>query len=166
MYYYTDEMNDISKIQRHQLLKRVINEQEIRDQTQLLDELKKRNITSTQATISRDLQELGVIKSRIKPGIFKYEISGKESEDILWNKLKVLFKNFVYDVKSTQNMMLIKTSPGNANGVAEIIDRLEFKEILGTLAGDDTILVVVDNEKNRRKVEEELNSLIERTRKK
>jgi transcriptional regulator of arginine metabolism len=64
-----------------------------------------------------------------------------------------MFKNFVTDVKRTGNLVLIKTSPGNANGVASLIDGLTQKEILGTVAGDDTILIVVDQKEHGRQVE-------------
>lgn len=163
MYYHTIIMNDISKKERHQLLKKIIHKVEIRDQVQLLDKLKKYKIETTQATISRDLQELGVVKARIKPKVFKYELTEKVPKGLIRDKLKVLFENFVIDVKSTNNLILIKTSPGNANGVAELVDRIERKEILGTIAGDDTILVVTDTSKNRRAVEKEFVSLLETT---
>lgn len=74
-----------------------------------------------------------------------------------------MFENFVIDVKNTNNLILIKTSPGNADGVAELVDRIERKEILGTIAGDDTILVVTDTSKNRRAVEKKFVSLLETT---
>lgn len=161
MYYHTIVMNDNTKRERRQLLKKIIQEQEIADQIQLLNELKKYKIESTQATISRDLQKMGVVKVRVKPGIFKYEVIEKVPKGLLWDRLKVLFENFVVDVKSTNNLILIKTSPGNANGVASLIDRLEQKEILGTIAGDDTILLVVDSEENRIAVEQEFVALID-----
>jgi len=154
-------MNDITKKERHRLLKKIISEREIGDQIQLLDELRKSKIETTQATISRDLHEIGVVKVRVKPGIFKYELTEKIPKGLLWDKLKVLFENFVLDVKSTNNLILIKTSPGNANGVAELIDRLNLKEILGTIAGDNTILVITTGDKNRKIVEKEFVSLLE-----
>jgi transcriptional regulator of arginine metabolism len=65
-----------------------------------------------------------------------------------------MFRDFVTDVRSTENLILVRTSPGNANGVASLIDGLRMPEVLGTVAGDDTILVVVDTRANRRKVEQ------------
>lgn len=158
-------MSDISKKERHQLLKKIIHGENIRDQVQLLDKLKKYNIETTQATISRDLQELGVVKARIKPKVFKYELAEKVPQGLIWEKLKVLFEYFVIDFKSTNNLILIKTSPGNASGVAELVDRLERKEILGTIAGDNTILVVTNTNKNRKAIEKEFTSLLETTSK-
>ncbi|MBN1272122.1 MAG: arginine repressor [Candidatus Aminicenantes bacterium] len=156
-------MNDISKQERHKILKKIIREKVIGDQVKLLEELKKNNIVSTQATISRDFQELGVVKTRVKSGMYRYEILQKVPQNVIWDKLKVLFKNFVQDIRSTENLLLIKTTPGNANGVASYIDRLELREVLGTIAGDDTILLVVDTEKNRKAVEEKLAGMVEKS---
>jgi transcriptional regulator of arginine metabolism len=161
IYNYAYIMKEYTKKERQQLLKKVIVEQEIGDQLHLLEELKKHGIEATQATISRDLQEMGIAKIRIKPGIFKYEVIDKVPEGVLWKRLKILFENFVYDIKSTGKLILLKTSPGNAHGVASLIDHLNREEILGTIAGDDTIMVVVDTQKNRVKIESEFQELLD-----
>lgn len=160
MYNYTIKMHEHTKRKRQQLLKKILAEQNIGDQLQLIDELKKHNIDATQATISRDLQELGVVKVRVEPGVFKYEVIKKVPKGVLWYKLKVLFENFVLNIKSTNNLLLIKTTPGNANGVASFIDRIELNEILGTIAGDDTVLIVVDTIKNRKFIEKKFSLLL------
>ena len=115
-------MNEYTKKERQQILRKLINRRGIGDQRSLLGELKKRGIDATQATISRDFQEMGVIKVRVGAGEYRYEISKKISKDILWSKLQVLFDNFVVDIKGTNNLILVKTSPGNANGVGSFID--------------------------------------------
>ena len=153
--------HEYTKKQRQQILKRIIGEQLIGDQTRLMDELRAFGIDATQATISRDFQDMGVVKVRVRPGIFKYQIIERIPTEVVQKKLKVLFDNFLVDIKSTGNQLLLKTTPGNANGVASFVDRLNKPEILGTVAGDDTILVVVDTEKNREKVEEEFQLLFE-----
>lgn len=153
-------MNIYTKYQRRQILRHIVIERGIGDQHHMLDELKKQGIETTQATISRDLQEMGFVKIRMGPGDYKYELLEKTSEGAIWERLKLLFQNFVTEVRSTKNLILIKTSPGNANGVASLIDGLVHNGILGTVAGDDTILVVIDTDKNRRKVEEEFKQLL------
>ncbi len=142
------------------MLKEIITEQEIGDQHKLLDELKKKGIDTTQATISRDLQDMGFFKVRIRPGEYKYELLEKTSEGMIWDRLRLLFHNFVTDVKGTKNLILIKTTPGNAQGVASLIDGFTRSEILGTVAGDDTILVIIDTDKNREGIEKELRQLL------
>ena len=154
-------MYDYTKRIRLQLLKKIISEQEVSDQIQLLKELRNSGIETTQATISRDLQELNVVKVRVKQGRYKYEILEKASESDLSDQLRVVFDNFVDEIKATNNLIVIKTAPGNANSVAVIIDRLGLPEILGTIAGDDTILVIVDTDENRKRIENEFITILE-----
>jgi transcriptional regulator of arginine metabolism len=154
-------MHEYTKRIRLHLLKKIISEQEVSDQVQLLNQLKNSGIKTTQATISRDLQELNVVKVRAKPGHYKYEILEKTSESNLREQLRVVFDNFVDEIKSTNNLIVIKTAPGNANSVAAIVDRLEVPEILGTIAGDDTILVIVDTDENRKRIESEFVAILE-----
>ncbi len=136
-------------------MRQIIEMMGISDQAHLLQELKRRGVKTTQATISRDLHEMGVVKTKVAPGvyIYKYEILGSLSKDVILRRLKIMFENFVVDIKGTANLILIKTSPGNAHGVASLIDLTKFKEVLGTIAGDDTILVVVDEKQNRLRLE-------------
>jgi len=153
-------MNDNSKKQRQQLIKRIISERAVSDQEELLAELQKNGITATQATVSRDLQEIGVTKVRVATGQFQYSVLESLPKNYLLEQLRVLFENFVCSVAGTGNLVLVKTSPGNANGVASLVDRVAFPGIMGTVAGDDTIIVVVDTESNRRKVQGQLNELL------
>ncbi len=153
-------MSEYTKRFRQQILKKVITEQEIGDQNLLLDILKKQGLETTQATISRDLEEAGIVKVRVKHGIYKYAVQEKLSEDVIISHLTIFFENFVISIKSTKNFILIKTTPGNANGVASLIDKLERKEILGTIAGDDTILIIIDTDKNRVMIEKEFMAIL------
>lgn len=147
-------------MQRREILKTIIENQEYGDQALLLNALENKGIKTTQATISRDLQAMGYVKVRVKPGLYKYQKVEPEAEATLWDRLRVLFNSFVIDVKGTNNLVLIKTSPGNANGVASLIDNLNRDEILGTIAGDDTVLIVIDTVSNQRRFKYELNGLL------
>jgi len=153
-------MNKNTKRARHQALRDIISSVGVKDQHHLLRELKRKGIRTTQATISRDLQDLGFIKVRLNAGVYKYDLIEKVSMDSLWKRLMVLFDNFVVSIRSTGNMILIRTSPGNANGVASLIDGLEMEEILGTIAGDDTILIVIESEEKKAGVEAKFNELL------
>ncbi len=153
-------MNNYTKEQRQAVLAEILLSKIHRSQVSLLKELCKRGIGVTQATVSRDLQEMGYIKVRRRPGGFHYVKHESEGTGELWERLRVLFKNFVQEVNGTGNLLLVKTSPGNANGVASLIDRIHIPKILGTVAGDDTILVVADSERHRKDVEKEFLSLI------
>jgi transcriptional regulator of arginine metabolism len=153
-------MNKVTKKSRQKTLRSIISQIGIRDQHHLLNEMKRKGIDTTQATVSRDLQDLGYIKIRTDPGVYKYDLIEKVSVGSLWKRLQVLFDNFVVGIRSTGNMILIKTSPGNANGVASLMDGLEMEEILGTIAGDDTVLVIIDKDENRTAVEKKFNDLL------
>jgi transcriptional regulator of arginine metabolism len=152
-------MNNYTKQARQDLLREIIAVSNIGDQHHLLDELNKRSVRTTQATISRDLQEMGLVKVRVAPGVYKYEALESASKGKSRERLMVMFRSFVTDIKGTKNMVLVKTTPGNANGLAGLIDNEEYHEILGTVAGDDTIIVIVKTERARRKVEYEFKKL-------
>jgi transcriptional regulator of arginine metabolism len=153
-------MNNNTKKARQQALRKIVLAEGVGNQQRLLESMVKKGFSTTQATISRDLQEMGFVKIRVGPGEYKYELLDKASEEVIWERLRLLFHNFVVDVRGTKNLVLIKTSPGNANGVASLIDSLARPEVLGTVAGDDTILVVVDTDRNRAKVESAFRRLL------
>lgn len=131
-----------SKKYRHQKIMELIENRAIDTQEDLVRELEKEGIIVTQATLSRDMKELGIIKLRKATGNFYYKIAnefgGSEHE------IRRKFIDFVREIKITGNLVIIKTPPGEAQGVARAIDLVELKYILGTIGGDDTILVVVD----------------------
>lgn len=145
---------------RQKLLKELVGRTDAADQGLLLREMRKRGVRTTQATISRDLQEMGFVKVRTGPGAYRYEAFDPAAGGGPRARLKVLFRNFVVAIKGTGQLLLVKTSPGNANGVASLIDALRRKEILGTVAGDDTILIVTAGEKDRKDVQREFESLL------
>lgn len=152
--------NRFTKKERLDLIRKIIREKEISDQIQLLQELDQEGLKTTQATISRDLQELKVIKARIKPGIYKYSIFESTIHSNLMHQLGVFFKNFVNEIKGSGNLIVIKNLPGTAGTVAMILDQMERQEILGTIAGLDTILVILDSEENRIKLQKEFDNIL------
>lgn len=121
----------------------LIKAQEIDTQERLADKLSQAGFTATQATVSRDIKELGLIKVVGKSGRSCYAEAPKVSK-IELDRYSKLLKDTVQSVKSAENMIVIKTLPGCANAAAEVIDKMEQDEILGTIAGDNTIFLVVD----------------------
>jgi len=99
------------------------------------------------------------IRVRTGPGAFHYQILDGLTPGVARNKLRAMFRDFVTRITGTGVLVLIKTTPGNAAGVASLIDRMNKPEILGTVAGDDTILVVVDGEDQRAEVQREFQNL-------
>jgi len=153
-------MNDYTKEQRRRILAEVVRRGGAGDQARLIGELRDKGIDVTQATISRDLQEMGYAKIRVHPGVYRYDKISAEDQGPLDERLHVFFTNFVTDVLGTGNLLLVKTSPGNANGAACLIDALRRSEILGTIAGDDTVLIILDSPRSRTHVEKEFRALL------
>ena len=113
-------MNNYTKEKRLRFIEKFLEEKEIKSQEELVYLLKRRGFKVTQATIARDLKELGAVKVK-KGGRCFYKIPDEDSEKLL-TKLKVSFNNFVKDIKHTDNLILIKTTPGSATGIARLID--------------------------------------------
>jgi transcriptional regulator of arginine metabolism len=153
-------MDIYTKHKRQAALRELVGRSEAGDQGLILQEMAKRGFPTTQATISRDLHEMGFVKVRVAPGAYRYELFDQAGRGGVWERLTVLFENFVLDIRGTGQMLLIKTSPGNANGVASLIDALQKKEILGTIAGDDTVLVVTTDARKRKAIEREFKELL------
>lgn len=128
------------KTKRQTAVKNIIENMNIKTQQELLEELKKIGIETTQATVSRDLEELGFDKIKNQGGYIL------DKEDVSENKIEHLermVKDFVKDIKENGNIIVIKTSAGNAQGVALAIDEASLPEIIGTVGGDDTIILVI-----------------------
>lgn len=130
------------KALRHIKIREIISAKEIETQDELVEELKQAGYNVTQATVSRDIKELQLVKVPTAKGTYKYSMP---SEDKMFNPLKklkrTLQESFVA-IDRSENLIVIKTLPGNAHAVASLLDHLDWEEILGTLAGDDTILII------------------------
>lgn len=135
---------EISK--RHAAIKSLIASKDIANQTELVKELKTRKILVTQATLSRDLAELGIIRMPTENG-YRYEIRTSEPEPVL----RGFTAEEVISVEANENIVVIRTFPGRAQGVAFLLDSKRDPDILGTIAGDDTIIVVPKSVKRIRK---------------
>ncbi|MGE5576368.1 MAG: arginine repressor [Syntrophothermus sp.] len=135
------------KSARQAAIMALIAEQAIETQEDLVEALRKKGMDVTQATVSRDIKELGLIKVPSGGGGYKYALPATQQVpgDVL-KRARRLFQDSVVGMDFTQNLIVIKTHPGAANNVADAVDDLPWPEIMGTLAGDDTILVVVKGE--------------------
>jgi len=160
MYIYADTMHKYTSRQRKDILREIIGQQGVGDQHHLQMELARRGIDTTQATVSRDLQDMGFVKIRLETGAYRYELLDRAPQGALQTRLRIMFRNFVTDVVGSGNLVLIKTAPGNANGVASLVDGMKDARILGTVSGDDTIIVVVDAPGHRASVEKTFRELL------
>ncbi len=126
-----------SKTKRQELIKTLLNTKEIRSQEELMHILLEKNINVTQATLSRDFAELGVVRTITKNGI-KYVLNSEEAG----KQINKLIGYEIISVDNNENLIILRTLAGRAQGVAHYIDRLNEPEILGTVAGDDTVLII------------------------
>jgi arginine repressor len=131
------------KSARQSTILEIISKADVETQEELAEELGKMNITVTQATVSRDIKELRLVKVQsTKTGLYKYATS-EHGESGLSDRFIRMFAESVLSVAHSGNMIVVKTLSGSANVAAEAIDSMRWPEILGTLAGDNTIFMVV-----------------------
>lgn len=125
------------KNSRHELILNIIKENKIRTHEALVDELSSRGVTVTQATVSRDIKELGIVKVPDSQGSI-YAVSAR------WDNPLKKYASDVEKVTEAGNLVIIRTNPGMASAVAAAVDREMHSEIAGSIAGDDTIFVAVE----------------------
>lgn len=130
------------KSTRQNAILELIREKDIETQEELADALRKRDFKVTQATVSRDIRELRLLKVLSPGGTYKYAAADRP-ENGLSERFHRIFSESVLSMAHAYNQVLIKTLPGSANVAAEMLDSLRWPEILGTLAGDNTILMIV-----------------------
>ncbi|MDR1954213.1 MAG: arginine repressor [Clostridiales Family XIII bacterium] len=125
----------------------LIEEFEIDTQEKLAAMLKDSGFDVTQATVSRDIRELQLVKTLTASGKYKYTASGSISHPVTDRFVKI-FKETIQSVASSGNIVVVKTLPGCANAAAESVDSLDFPHVLGTIAGDNTLMLVVNDPAN------------------
>ncbi len=130
------------KYSRHSKILEIIDSQEIETQEELANALKKNGFNVTQATVSRDIKELRLIKVLTKDGKYKYATI-KQQESVISERFLKLFRDAVLSFDHAGNMVVIKTLVGSANAAAAAIDALDVGSVVGTIAGDDTIFLLV-----------------------
>lgn len=135
------------KSTRQNKILELIKEYNIDKQEDLQAKLGEHGLNVTQATISRDIRELGIIKSEGSDGVYKYRIA-KEQDNTNGAKFSVILRQAVLSVASANNLIVVKTHTGMASAAGAAIDSMELDGVIGTLAGDDTLLIIAhDNEK-------------------
>ena len=132
-----------SKVQRQQAIAKLIAKYAVTNQPQLVDLLAEDGIAATQATVSRDLEDLGAVKVRVPGGDTVYAIPEYEPARLApEDQLRRVMGEWVADARASGNLVVLRTPPGAAHYLASAIDRAALPDVVGTIAGDDTILVV------------------------
>jgi len=149
MYIYT--MNK-STIQRQRLIANFIDSENVSSQNQLKGLLKKNQILITQATLSRDLNELGAIKKKLKNGRLVYVLPKNQDNNAQYKIAKKALEDFVLDVEPVSNQVVVKTTTAAAQVIAESIDNLYIDNIVASIAGDNVVLIISKNESKAKEV--------------
>ena len=131
------------KSQRQAKILEIISTINVETQEQLLQELEQAGFRSTQATISRDIKELRIVKELTTLGTYRYTTAAKEVPTSFSNRLNTIFRECVTRYDYAQNLVVIHTLPGLAGAAASAIDSMNLSVVVGTLAGDDTVMVVM-----------------------
>ncbi len=144
---------------RHAKILEIISHKEIETQEELCAELNQLNYVVTQATISRDIRDLRLFKVAGVEKKYRYAYIN-EGDGEISSKMRSLFRDSVVSVKVAQNLILVKTLSGNGANAGAIVDKLNCEEIVGSVAGDDTLLVVCSNNESANVVVDKLTGFL------
>ena len=131
------------KLGRQSVIMEIINEREIETQNQLMAALAERGVKSTQATLSRDIRDMRLVKELGPRGNYRYVAASKQETPDLDLRLKKIFRESVVSCDIAQNLIVIKTLPGLASGACSALDGMEVEGLVGTIAGDDTAFIAM-----------------------
>lgn len=148
------------KKQRHNTIVRLINENAVETQGQLTELLIAEGYDVTQATVSRDIKELHLIKIADYDDKYRYALPGKDSSADIKLRYTAVLAHSVITIQSAMNLVVVKTIPGSAQGCAMAIETLEFDRVVGVLAGDDTVFIAMNNEKDADEFADKLTAVI------
>ena len=144
---------------RHAKILEIISTKEIETQEELCAELNARNLVVTQATISRDIRDLHLFKVAGLEKKYRYAFINDGDNEIS-PKMKNLFRECVISVRSAKNLVVVKTLAGNGANAGAVVDKLSYGEIVGSVAGDDTLLIVCENDENAQTIVEKINGFM------
>ena len=131
------------KNDRQAMILEIISQENIETQEQLLSRLQERGVSSTQATISRDIKQMHLIKEPVGHGVYKYAVSGNRTKLNFAEKLRTIFRERITSIDSAQNIVVLKTMPGLASAACSALDNMDISYMVGSLAGDDTAFLVM-----------------------
>ena len=138
----------------------IIQEQDIDTQEQLLEALRARGFSTTQATISRDIKQLHLVKEPMGQGRYRYAVSVQRSRLNVADKLRTIFRESIVSVDSAQNIVVVKTMAGLANAAGAALDSMSIPTMVGSLAGDDTAILIMRDGESARVLCEEIHEML------
>ena len=148
------------KAKRQQKIREIISSREIETQDELVEALKEAGLIVTQATVSRDIKELQLVKVPLGDGRYKYSLP----QDQRFNpasKLRRALQDHFLKADYAENLVVVKCMPGTANTIASLIDAMDWQELIGTVSGDDTTLIVCRTKEQAEAVVNRINGMLQ-----
>ena len=147
------------KIDRQETILAIIAEEPVETQEQLIDRLRLRGLPATQATISRDIKQLHLVKEACGGGKYRYTVSAQKTKLNFADRLQVILRESFVSVDYAQEIIVLKTLPGLASAAASAFDGMEISGKIGTLAGDDTVMIIMRSNESARELCKEIGEL-------
>ena len=154
------ENSKLSKKERHDCIKRIIADNAVETQGQLTDLLIKDGFDVTQATVSRDIKELRLVKIMDGLDRYCYALPDRETDSDVLNRYSAVLRHGAVSVQKAGNIVVVKTIPGSAQGCAMALETLNISGIVGVIAGDDTLFIAVKNDESADLLVSKINKLI------
>jgi len=148
------------KTARQETILEIIASKDVETQSQLIDELAARGVKSTQATLSRDIKELRLVKELTGAGGYRYAAAGRDELSDFDVRLKKIFRESVTSHATAQNILVIRTLPGLASAACAALDGMDIAGLVGTLAGDDTAFIAMKDTESAENFEREIEQLL------
>ena len=148
------------KNNRQSMILEIISQENIETQEQLLGRLQERGISSTQATISRDIKQMHLVKEPVGHGVYKYAVSGNRTKLNFAEKLRTIFRESITSIAYAQNIVVLKTMPGLASAACSALDNMDIAYMVGSLAGDDTAFLLMEDNASAAAFCEELREML------
>lgn len=148
------------KNNRQAMILEIISQENIETQEQLLTRLQARGINSTQATISRDIKQMHLIKQPAGQGVYKYAVSDNRTRLNFAEKLRTIFRESITSIAYAQNIVVIKTMPGLASAACSALDNMDLPYMVGSLAGDDTAFLLMKDTESAEDFCEEIKEML------
>lgn len=147
------------KNDRQEQIIAIIAEESIETQEQLINRLQEKGIPSTQATISRDIKQLHLVKEPYGGGRYRYAVSAQKTKLNFADRLQIILRESIVDVDYAQSIVVLKTLPGLANAAASAFDGMDMPSKVGTLAGDDTVMIIMRSNESAKELCREISTM-------
>lgn len=147
------------KLQRHFKIKEMIAEHNIQTQEELVERLREAGFQVTQATVSRDIKELQLIKVPDENGEYRYALPPEQKYSASQRLRRALMDHYVH-IERANNLVVMKCLPGTANAVGVLLDQMDWPELIGTICGDDTILMICRSDEQGEQVVQRITNMI------